>query len=242
MIRPLPGQPGAAARRPPRPPSATTLVLSIIALAAAAIVGLLAILFLKVSSDQYAAQPTYQSEIDKLWTQEGSPMPGDQTVDLVRRQMYDVYLETSTPKPDPFYLVDVTVTNADTGEAVGVKSRLMNSSFEKDGRRLTPHASFTAPGTGRYTVHVASRPNEDTTGVRAKVGPSIFLVNGTDAAVGREFAIFLTLVAIALTAAGISGIRRHRRRQRDFAKILERFYEAQSAMWTVPQDPHGSYG
>ena len=235
-LRPLPGFAGAAPKRAPKPPGVTAVVISALALAFALLLGVLAIGFFAVAARDRAEQPARQAELDRLWNQPGNALSGDAgSVDLVRQQEYEVYLEVDAnalAKGRDIPSVDVTVSGPD-GEVLNARSRFgWQASFTHAGRALVAEARFLARTGGRYQVKVTAH-GKAPVDARVKVGPSPGSVTGDKATLGRNLGI-ATLVIMAIVAAlGVRGIVRFRKRRQSYRRSVERHFAEQAAQWSA---------
>jgi hypothetical protein len=226
--RPLPGQRGFA-RRPPKAPPAGRIVGACVSFSVAFVFLVSAGIFFALNHSQWANQPDYQAQIDRLWSQPGAGIPGQEDVDLDHGvSRYYAYLDS--PQDEAGSAVDVTVIDLSTGQPVDVAGRSLRPSFQHDGRVLTPKASFRVPVSGRYEIRASARgrPPRDAT---VKVGPESGLVDGTLPAVSRNLGVFCLVVAALLVAIGVRLIRSHRRLSQAHRDALERYYRTASVEW-----------
>jgi len=214
-----------AANRP-APPSVVPIVFGIMTLFVGVLLLAIALLFFGLSSSQAARQPQYQAEIDKLWTSDGIAVPGEFTLRLRRAERYDAYLETRITDASSGDVVDIRVTNADSGLPVALSGLPLPQGFKRDGRELEPKASFTAPENGMYTLR-ASTKRAVPADAQIKVGPSARNANGSIASSGRSIAIIVSVFAMMFVTVAVVLFLYYRSRRIAFNASLQRFYESQ---------------
>jgi hypothetical protein len=219
-------------RRPPKPPSVGPIIVACVLFSIAVFLLAFGAIFFKLNHDQWANQPDYQAQIDRLWGQPGAGVPGQEDVDLDHGvSRYYAYLDS--PSDESSALVDVTVVDLSNGQQVSVAGRSLRPSFQRDGRVLTPKASFRVPVSGRYEVRVSARGRQPIDAA-IKVGPEAGLVDGTLPAISRNLGVFCLVVAALLAMIGLLLIRAYRRRSKDHRDALERYYEKASVDWQAP--------
>jgi hypothetical protein len=86
---------------------------------------------------------------------------------------------------------------------------------------LSPTASFRVPETGRYTVQAESESAE-TLLPKIKIGPSIGLFTGSEATLGRNIGIGVSLFAVVLTALAVLLFVIYFRRRQEFHQTLQK--------------------
>ena len=201
-------------------PSIIPVVLGIIASLGGLLLLLLALLFFKLSSDEAARQPQYSAEIDRLWQSEGIPVPGQQTLTLKRSEPYNAYVERNASDKTNNSVIHILIKDADTGVSVPLTHSPGRASMQRNNRILSPTASFLVPETGRYTVQSASEIAE-TLVPKIKIGPSIGLVNGSNATAGRGIGIGVSLFGVVLIAVAVLLFIIYARRRREFNRMLQ---------------------
>jgi Zn-dependent protease len=227
----IPNVLGVVRARPPRPPSIVPVALGACISVLSVLSFLASLLFFSVSSNQLTLQSVYREEINKLWTSTGRAVPGEWTVALQRGGRYDAYVETLTTEASRLGVVDVTITNVDSGQQVAVTrvmERQTSESLRRAGRELSPTASFRIPTSGSYTVHVST--TETLPGdTLVKLGPSVGLVRA-DASLARGIAIATFVLSLLLVTVALWLFARYRTQRKAFNSALERFHQGHSLL------------
>jgi len=220
IVDSTPETPGIKGHSPIVSPSVIPVVLGIVSGLGALILLLIALLFFKISSDEAALKPRYIAEIETLWQSEGLSVPGQQTLTLNRAEFYNAYVERNASDPTNNSVIHVLIADAETGVPVPLTRSLGRRPLHRNNRMLSPTASFRVPQTGRYTVQAASETAE-TFLPKIKIGPAMGLVSGSDATIGRNIGIGVSLFAIVLIALAVLLFIIYLRRRQEFDQLLQ---------------------
>jgi Zn-dependent protease len=220
VAEPAQGTPTRKTNAPLVSPSNIPAILGIISGLGALVLLLIALLFFKLASDESAHQPQYQAEIERLWQSDGLAVPGELTMLLQQSEHYDAYVERITSDRTSNSVIHILIKNTDTGIPVPLTHALGRASLQRNNRILSPTASFLVPQTGRYTVQAGSETSE-TLVPKIKIGPTIGLVNGSNAMAGRGIAIVVGLFGLVLVALAVLLFIIFIRRRQEFHRKLQ---------------------
>jgi hypothetical protein len=213
--------PGVKGNLPLVSPSVIPVVLGIVSSLGALVLLLIALLFFKVSSNEAALKPQYIAEIERLWQSEGISVPGQQTLTLKRAESYNAYVERNVSDKTNNSVIHILIADADTGVPVPLTHSPGRTPMHRNNRMLSPTASFRVPETGRYTVQAESESAE-TLLPKIKIGPSIGLFTGSEATLGRNIGIGVSLFAVVLTALAVLLFVIYFRRRQEFHQTLQK--------------------